>query len=86
MGPTRPVLPCPRTHLVLVLLRVPPLIIHLQQHVLQLLLGPTHLLAGCLALPARQTQRLRETPSFRGSGQQTATWTSHSGGLMVFAP
>lgn len=41
------------THLVLVLLGVPPLVIHLQQHILQLLLGPTHLLAGCLALPAR---------------------------------
>lgn len=41
-----------RPHLVLVLLGVPPLVIHLQQHILQLLLRPTHLFAGCLALPA----------------------------------
>lgn len=66
------------THLVLVLLGVPPLVIHLQQHILQLLLGPTHLLAGCLALPARHQYSDSGGPALlEGLVDKSTNWATH---------
>lgn len=52
--PTRRLTNAANTHLIFELLSITPLIIHLQQDILQLLLGTAHLLAGSLALPTQK--------------------------------
>lgn len=47
--------PCGVTDLVLVLLSAASFVIHLQDHLLQLLLRASHQLGGLLSLPARHT-------------------------------